>query len=117
MDTCYLYLNKSSSNIYVTFSDLKNKVVRCQTSGSSGLPASKRRKKNPYAVVQIMAHLLIYLKLYKITKVILVLKLKVNSMFYFLNKELVHNGIQIVKLRLKRSVAFNGVRARKLRRI
>ena len=64
-----------------------------------------------------MTHLLTYLKLYKITKVILILKLKVSSLFYFLNKELVHNGIQIVTLKLKRSVAFNGVRARKLRRV
>jgi hypothetical protein len=64
-----------------------------------------------------MACLLTYLKLYKITKVILILKLRVSSLFYFLNKELVHNGIQIVTLQLKRPIAFNGVRARKLRRI
>jgi ribosomal protein S11 len=43
--------------------------------------------------------------------------MRVNKFFYFLTKELAFYGITVVNFRIRRPVAFNGVRRRKLRRL
>lgn len=116
-DTARIYLRRTFSNIFITLTDLKHRTIVCKTSGNSGVAASKRRKKAPYAIENIVKELNVYLKLYKISRVYLVLKMRVNTFFYFLTKELAFYGINIINFRVRRSVAFNGTRGRKLRRL
>jgi len=78
---------------------------------------SKRRKKVPYAIENIIKALSPYFKVYKITQVFLVLKMRINTFFYFLAKELAFYGIRIISFKIRRPIAFTGVRKRKLRRL
>jgi ribosomal protein S11 len=115
-DKARLYLRKTFTNIFVTFTDMDNKVIICKTSGNSGIKDSKRRKKAPQALETIVKYLIKYLTLYKIKYVYLVFKMRLNRYTYTLIKELSFYGIQILGFKINRPIAFNGVRARKLRR-
>lgn len=112
-----IFLKRSYTNIFVTLADLNNKVIICKTSGSSGITGSKRRKKAPQAVETILASLQPFLKLYKITKVELILKMRITQIFHLLVKELSYYSIEVLGFFFRRRIAFNGVRGRKLRRI
>jgi len=116
-NTARIYLRKTFSNIFVTLTDLHHRTIVCKTSGNSGIMGSKRRKKVPYAIENIVKELNQFLKLYKITRIFLVLKMRINKFFYFLTRELAFYGISIINFRIRRPVAFNGVRSRKLRRL
>ena len=59
-----IYIKRSYTNVFITFSDLKNKVVRCFTSGSSDDVTSKRRKRIAQAVEKIMIYVNRILKYY-----------------------------------------------------
>lgn len=59
-----LYFRKTFSNIFLTLTDLCSKTIVCKTSGCSGVRNSKRAKKSPYAVENIVKELNIYFKLY-----------------------------------------------------
>lgn len=86
-----LYLNKSYTNIFITLADMNRRVIIGKSSGSStGIPRSKRRKTVPQAVENIFVGLSRYLKLYDITKVIIILKIKMNVLFHYLIKELTY---------------------------
>jgi len=76
-----LYLRKSFSNIFLTFTDLKNKVVICKTSGNSGIIGSKRRKRIPMALESIFKSLYKVLQLYQIKCVEIILKMRKRSFF------------------------------------
>lgn len=91
--------------------------IVCKTSGSSGIIGSKRRKRVPYAIENIVKELNTYFKLYNITNVYLILKMRVNRFFYFLTRELAFYGVTVLKFHVRRATAFNGVRGRKLRRV
>ena len=95
---------------------MKNKVIICKTSGSSGISGSKRHKKVYQALETIVKALIKYLKLYKIKKVYLIFRMRLNRYTQTLIKELSFYGIKILGFRIHRFVAFNGVRGRKLRR-
>lgn len=116
-NTAKIYLNKSYTNIYVTLTDLHNKVIICKSSGNSGIFGSKRRKIAYQAIELIIRKLSVYLKLYNIITVIIILKIKINPLLYFLLKELIYYNIIIKEISLRRPKAFNGVRGRKMRRI
>lgn len=67
--TAVIYSNKSYTNISVTLTDLKRKVIIRKSSGSSGIEGSKRRKIAPQAIENILKEMSQYFKLYKIFKV------------------------------------------------
>jgi len=71
-----LYLRKSFSNIFVTFTDMNNKVVACKTSGNSGIVDTKRRKKNPQALEIIVKELMKVVKLYRIQFFSIIFKMR-----------------------------------------
>jgi ribosomal protein S11 len=96
--------------------DLDSQTIICKTSGCSGVKSSRRAKRSPYAIENIVREINIYLKLYQITNVFLISRMRINSFFRFLSKELEYHGINIDLLRVRRRIAFNGTRGRKLRR-
>jgi len=112
-----LYLRKTYTNIFITLTDLDNKVMICKTSGNSGIKGSKRRKRVPQAIESIVKELHTFLKLYKISIVDIVLKMSVTSYLYYLLKELMYYGVEVSGFSVRRAIAFNGVRGRKLRRL
>lgn len=112
-----IYLRRSYTNVFVTLTDLADKVIACKTSGMSGITGSKRRKNIPQAIESIMKVLYPVLKLYKIKNVTIVLKMRINIFFHYLQKELVYYNINILGYCMRRAVAFNGVKGRKLRRV
>jgi ribosomal protein S11 len=116
-NTGKIYLNRSYTNIFITLTDLNDKVIICKTSGTSGLVGSKRRKNVPQAIENIMKNLFSYLRLYKISNIEIVLKIKINIFFHYLLKELTYYNINIIGYTVHRAIAFNGTKGRKLRRI
>jgi len=112
-----IYFYRVWSNIYLTLCDVTNKVICCKTAGSSGITGSKRKKKVPQAVEVIVRELYPILKLYKITNVHLIVRMRINIYYHTLVKELTYYGIDIRNLVVHRKFAFNGSRGRKLRRL
>lgn len=112
-----LHLRKTHSNIFVTLTDLHNNVVICKSSGSSGIVGTKRRKKAPLALESIVQSLLPFFVKYRIVQLKIFLKMRVSSYYYTLMKELQYHGIVVNGIVVRRKIAFNGVRKRKLRRV
>lgn len=108
---------KRPTNIFIIFEDLRNKTIICKTSGSSGIIGSKRKKKSPQAVEIIFQSLYPYIKIYNIKKVRIVLNSRLNACFYVLLRCLEFYGIEIVQCSVKRSIAFNGCKGPKVRRV
>jgi ribosomal protein S11 len=98
-----LYLKKSHSNVFVTFTDLLDKVIVCKTSGNSGIIGSKRKKRVPFALESIVKSLKTYFELYSIVDVEIVAQMRINSFLRTLSKELSHNNINIKGLFFRRS--------------
>lgn len=112
-----IYIRKTYSNIFITLTDLRNKVVICKTSGSSDVFKNKRRKRIAQAVDKIIQNINNYIKFYNITHIHLILKMRVKSHVYALVKNLYHYGIIILSICSRRIVAHNGVKGRNLRRL
>jgi ribosomal protein S11 len=91
-----IYFRKTFSNIFITLTDLCSQVITCKTSGCSGVKNSKRAKKSPYAIENIVKELNVYFKLYNITHVFIILRMKVNTFFRFLLKELAYYGVMLI---------------------
>ena len=112
-----IYLKRSFTNIFITFTDLSGRVIICRTSGSSRISGSKRRKKAPQAIETIVKQLLPILRLYKVKFVELMLRSRISVYFHFLVKELTYYGIKVVGFKIRRRIPHNGVRGRKKRRL
>jgi ribosomal protein S11 len=112
-----IYIKRTYTNIFITLTDLDNKVIICKTSGSSDTILNKRRKKIPQAVEKIAAGINNYLKLYNITHIHLILKMRIKSHVYTLLSKLYSYGIIISSITSKRLIAHNGVKGRNLRRL
>lgn len=112
-----IYFKKSRSNFFVTLTDSNNKVIISKSSGCVITSNSKRRKKSPQAVEDIMRSLKPYLVSYKITHIQVILKQRINLYIRFIVKELELYGIDILDFKLKLKHSYNGMRKRKLRRL
>jgi ribosomal protein S11 len=112
-----IYIRRTFSNIFITLCDLKNKVITCQTSGSSDIYQNKRRKKISQAIEKIILKLNKFLKLYNISFLHIIFKIKIKSHAYMLLSKLIYYNINILSITLKRSIAHNGVKGKNLRRL
>jgi len=112
-----IYIRKTYTNIFITLTDIDNKVIVCQTSGTSDTFTNKRRKRIAQAVEKIMFNINYFIKLHEITHVHVVLKMKIKSHVYTLLAKLVYYGIIILSICSRRLIAHNGVKGRNLRRL
>jgi ribosomal protein S11 len=112
-----IYIRRTHSNIFVTITDLKDRILKCVTSGSSGITGNKRIKRAPTALESIVRKCLPVFDRYRIQRVKIVLKTRISILYYTLLKELRFHGVSIFGVLVRRKIAFNGVRKRKLRRI
>ena len=108
-----IYIKKSFSNIFLTLTDLNNKVIISCSSGSSDNYFNKREKMSPYALEKMFKRVLLYLKLYNIQVIKLYLKLKIGAHVYFLIKELNYYGFSVSHIFEKNRLPHNGSKARK----
>jgi ribosomal protein S11 len=112
-----LILEKKHSNIFLTFTDLRDKVVICKTSGSSFAGFSKKKKKSPQALEKIISCLMPYFVLYNIKYVKLYLTSRVTVHVYTLVRELSMKGVNIFSFHDRKNIPHNGMRGRKMRRV
>jgi ribosomal protein S11 len=108
-----IHIKKSFSNIFITLTDLHDKVIICYSSGSAMAVVSKKQKSSPYAVEAIVKKLLLHLRLYNIKSLQIILRLKVSSHVYFLIKELNFYGFTVSNILERKCLPHNGVRSRK----
>jgi len=113
----FLIFDKTHSNIFVTLLDSKMRVIACKTSGSSNVGFSKKKKKAPQAVENIIKSLDAVFKLYKIKSLDIVLRFRITNHFLILMKELSSLGIVIRRFLQRLRVGHNGMRGRKPRRV
>jgi ribosomal protein S11 len=112
-----IYIKKTYSNIFVTLTDLNNKVIICKTSGSSDIYKNKRKKKISQAVEKIVYNINNFLKLYEIKYVEIILKMKIKSHIYILLEKLNYFGIIIMSICSLKILPHNGVKGRNERRL
>jgi ribosomal protein S11 len=112
-----LYIKRTYTNVFITLCDLNSKVIACHTSGSTEKLRNKRRKRIAQAVEKIILKLYKIIKFYKIVKIHIILKMKVKSHVYTLINKLKHYGLEISSVCSLKSIAHNGVRGKKLRRL
>ena len=112
-----LVVNRSHSNIFITLLDKNNKVVICKSSGACDVGNSKKKKKSPQALENIVSKLINYFEMYNIKGLNIILKVKFSSHIVILVKELTDRGIKILKFINRQRVGHNGMRGRKIRRI
>src|SRR5271168_4509138 len=112
-----IYIKRTYTNIFITLTDLKDKVIICKTSGSSDSIHNKRKKRIAQAVEKIILKIKKYLKLYNIMYIHLILKMKVKAHVYTLLSKLHSYSIKILSITSKKLIAHNGVKGRNLRRL
>jgi len=116
--TAKIYLRKTWSNIFLTLTDLKNRVIICKTSGNCKVSNSKRRKKIAMAIEKIIKHLYDEsLLLFNIKNIEIILKMRVRSHLYTLIKRLKYYKINIISIISRKKIAHNGIRKKKIRRL
>jgi len=113
---CKIFLKHTFTNIMVSLTDNNNKLISCQSSGSSGVTGTSRRKTAPQAIELIVKKLYPSFVKRKIRAIELVLTRKVSQAAHYLVRELGYYGIRIAIIRRRRICAHNGVRRRKLPR-
>jgi len=116
-DMAKIYIKKTYTNIFITLTDMDNKVVICKTSGSSDIYKNKRKKKIAQAVEKIINNINNFLKLYKITKIHIILKMKIKAHIYILLEKLNYYGLIILSISSLKILPHNGVKGRNLRRL
>lgn len=113
----YLIVNRSSSNIFVTLTDLNKQVIICKSSGQCSLNNTKKNKKAPQILENIIDQLIDKIELYQLKYFHIILKVRFSSHIVILIKELVDRGYNIIQLNNNLKIGHNGMRGRKLRRI
>lgn len=114
--TCTLVLRLTYTNILLTMIDRRMKVVVGASSGMFSLTNSKRHKKAPQIIEELMSFINYYLRLYKID--IVVFKLKNNVPFFttYVLKELNYYLINVTVFALDFRLPHNGPRGRAVKR-
>jgi ribosomal protein S11 len=116
--TANIHIKRTYTNIFITLTDLDNKVIVCVTSGSAdNTITNRRRKKIALAVEKIVSTLNYFFKLYEIKYTNIILKMKVKAHVYTLLSKLVYYGIIILSICSRKLLAHNGVKGRRLRRL
>jgi ribosomal protein S11 len=116
-NTGKLFIKRTYSNIFITLTDLNNKVIICKTSGSSDKIYNKRKKKVPQAVDKIIFNIKNYFNLYNIKYIHIIIKMKIKSHIYNLLSKLNIYGIDVLSIKSRKKLAHNGIKGRKLRRL
>lgn len=116
--TANIFIKRTYTNIFITLTDLNNKVIVCVTSGSAdNSVTNRRRKKIALAVEKIVLLLNYFFKLYEIRYINVILKMKIKAHVYTLLSKLIYYGLIVLSISSRKIIAHNGVKGRRLRRL
>jgi ribosomal protein S11 len=110
-----LYLSRSRTNYFITFTDLKKRVVKSFSTGSVAL-GPKRKAMSPYTVEKVMRKLIFFIKMYEIKRFYLIIKIISPGHIFAILKELKKHNIVIIRMFNRLPLPHNGVRAQKMPR-
>ena len=116
-NSCKIVISRRYTNIFITLIDLDNRTIICKTSGSSGVKGNKRRKRSPQSIKLIMNEIYIYLQLYEIQNIEMLINFRRNIFYRIVLRELKSFGISVTGFTVRRYIAHNGVRDKKVRRV
>ena len=111
-----LHFRRTHNNIFVTLTDLLNRVIATM-SGGRCFHGNKRPKKAPQVLEPIVSLLLPCFRRYELQSFEIWLKSRFSWHVQILLKELSLRNLAVLSIVDKRVVAHNGVRGRKPRRI
>jgi ribosomal protein S11 len=114
--TAHLYMRKTFSNVFLTLTDLNDKVIICRSSGSSGIWRLKKRKASPYALERIVSKLNYHFRFFRIKSLKVFIKMRLNNFSHHLLRYLEPCGIQVVSFKRSICVPHNGMRGPRLPR-
>lgn len=107
----FVFLRKTPTNLVVTLTDLRYKVIFCRSAGSLG--GDKKFRRSPYVMEPLFKEMLDYLKLHKILSLKLILRMRVNGqVFSFLN-ECASRGIAVSRIIERYNLPHNGIRSKR----
>lgn len=112
-----IYFRKTFNNIFLTFTDINNKVVSTISGGRCSPNNNKRLKKAAHAMPLLIAKLVPIFHYYEVSCFVLCLKSKGGWFLTTIIEELEANNFTVYDLQDSRKRAHNGVRARKPRRV
>lgn len=111
-----LYIRRTWTNIFVTITDSKNKVLICKSSGMFIASKNKRLKKAPQSLEIIVWEISKILKDKNINSVNLILKSRITQHIYTLVRELLYRNISVKSFINKFSIPYGKLRGRVKRR-
>jgi ribosomal protein S11 len=111
-----IYIRIKFSNIFITLTDSKHKVIVCKTAGSAGLKGSKKRKTTTQTVETIVSSLANYFKQYNINEIKLFLRCRVSTHIFTLIRYLLVYNIIINSISLTMPQSYTRNRKRNARR-
>lgn len=107
----FVFLRKTPTNLVVTLTDLRYKVIFSCSAGAFG--GDKKFRRSPYVMEPLFKEMLSSLRFHKILFLKLILRMRVNGqVFSFLN-ECASRGIAVSRITERYNLPHNGVRARK----
>lgn len=112
-----IYLKYTRSNIFITLTDFDGRLVLCRSSGSAGLLGKRSKKTTYHAILPIIRSMAEHFKVYKITGVLLYIRVLPTTHERFLIVALARLGVTIKEIVDQIAVPHNGMRSRKVRRV
>lgn len=107
----FIHLRKAPTNIILTLTDLRFKVIFSCSSGS--VEGNKKFRRSTYVMEPLFAKVLAYLRYHDITFVDLLLRMRLGSHTFSFIKECSFHGLTVVRILTRNFLPHNGVRARK----
>lgn len=111
-----LFLRKSFTNIFLTLTDLRERVIYTLSGGMCALKNNKREKLAPFIVEVMTKKILEILNKFKIRNIEIIVRSFFRVHLRVLVYQLVRNNFIINVIKDRRIVPHNGVRGRALKR-
>lgn len=107
----FIFLRGTPSNIIVTLTDLKFKVIFCSSTGA--IPGTKKFRRSIYVLEPLFLKLLDPLKYHRVASLEIMLRMRVNAHVFAFIKECHSHGFKILRILERYNLPHNGVRSRK----
>lgn len=111
-----LFFRRSFTNIFITLTDLRNKVVFSLSAGMCTEKNNRRTKVAPFIVETMALKLVQVLQKFKIVALIVIMRSSLRSHLRILVSKLVKYNYKILSISDRRIVAHNGVRGKSIKR-
>jgi ribosomal protein S11 len=110
-----IFFKKSHSNFYLTFTDLKYKVIMSYSAGSVIL-GTRRKILSKYSMETLVQKMLPYFHLYKIVAFVIIVKSLSAGHIYTLSNALKTYGFSVISVKDRVPIPHNGIRGQRVPR-